>query len=77
MDDQRIAIPPPGQQAILNAGRRPKLLNQKQATNQQHQNDNNSAQARSLAFGRLLILRVLLPMVMAVQKTLHWSLLLV
>jgi hypothetical protein len=74
VDHQGIAVSPPRQQAVLDPCRRAEVLNQKQAADQKHQNDNNRREACGLPFGGLIVLRIRLPMVMSEHRTLHRSL---
>jgi hypothetical protein len=74
VDDQHIAVPPAGQQAVLDPGGGAKLLDQKQSANQKHQNDDNRGKAGGLPLGRLLALPVILPLVMSIHRALHRSL---
>jgi hypothetical protein len=68
--DQRIAIPAPGHQAILQECRRTQLLDQEQSADEKQQDDHDTRQTRGLPLGGFMIRVIVRPMVMSIQRTL-------
>jgi hypothetical protein len=67
---QRVAVTPPGHEAIFEQRRFAQMLDQEKTADEEQQNDDDTRQTRGLPFGGLMVRPVLKPMVMSIQTIL-------
>jgi hypothetical protein len=70
---QHIAIPAPGHQAVLERRGGTQLLDQKETTHKQQQDNHETRKPTGLPLGNLFVRTVIQPMVISVHSTFHWD----